>query len=581
MAIWEYKVISSGKGGFVTSKLLENFLNDFGKDEWEIIDYRVAADNPLAFTGLARRSTQRDWTLEATAVAQAKAEEARKLAEERADRLEREAAAERAIEARKRGEPEPVETEERDSGLRTYRDTQLDDDPQALADEAAGHEVGDWDEMDMEDDLPTLFDAIKPHLRRNQNGLGEAAALDYLAKRWDQETDDVIGALIECGMEVPANDDESSAYFDFEGDLFWLNRNNRGQLFINVREKPRAKFKPAPMRKLDSDAPETADLRAEREAEEATRLVKQAEREAREVERKAREAERAEARVARQAAAEAEANKPADPLPEGLALFDLLMPKMRRNRRGPGMSGTVGFMAKALKRSEETLLQALDSVGLRPAQEEGGKPTFVEAAGQLFWIKQDGRGGYWINSRDADKPKEKSRSDQSEDDPREERSSEDSSPVAEAGTFVPTPRAPRQASASPSEAGESKAETPKAKAKGSLVQSALSALRILLKPKTRGTGSAGEIDSLSRTMDKPSIEVLEGLVKSGLVVPDSADEKPVFVELGDEILWLKRDAKDDSLWLNAKEKAARTPRAPRSKKPALKKAAKPDPEATD
>jgi len=44
------------------------------------------------------------------------------------------------------------------------------------------------------------------------------------------------------------------------------------------------------------------------------------------------------------------------------------------------------------------------------------------------------------------------------------------------------------------------------------------------------------------------------------------------VELGHEILWLKRNAKDDSLWLNAKEKAARKPRAPRTKKTATKKA---------
>ncbi len=541
MAIWEYKVISSGKGGFVSAQLLENFLNDFGKDEWEIIDYRPAADNPLAFTGLARRSTQRDWTLEAAAAAQAKAEEERRLAEERADRLEREAAAERAIEARKRGEPEPEEDEKRDSGLRTFRDTELDNDPDALADEAAGGVVEDWDEMDMEDDLPTLFDAIKPHLRRNQRGLGEAAALDYLAKRWDQEPDDVVGALVECGLEVPANDDESSAFFEFEGDLYWLNRNNRGQLFINVREKPRARFKPTKLRKLDDDAPEAEDLRAERDAEAAERAQKNAEREAKEAEREA-------ARAARQAAAEAEANKPPEPLPEGLALFDLLMPKMRRNRRGPGMSGTVGFMAKALKHSEESLLQALDEVGLRPAEEEGGKPSFVEANGQLFWIKQDGRGGFWINARDADKSK--SRGDKSSQ----------------------TDTSDDEAGAEPSQDAPASGNKPKTKA-AEPGKNALPALRLLLKSKARGAGAAGEIDTLARAMDKPVVEVLEGLVKAGLVVPDQADEKPVFVELGDEILWLKRNAKDDSLWLNAKEKPARKGRGPRSKKTASKKAA--------
>src|SRR5688500_20231509 len=74
MSLWEYKVITSGKGGFATPALLEKFLNDLGRDEWEIIHFQTPADNFLAFTGLARRSTQRDWTLEDAAAAAAKAE---------------------------------------------------------------------------------------------------------------------------------------------------------------------------------------------------------------------------------------------------------------------------------------------------------------------------------------------------------------------------------------------------------------------------------------------------------------------------------------------------------------------------
>ena len=68
MALWEYKVITSGKGGFATPALLESYLNQLGTDEWEIIEFRAQPDNPLAFHGLARRPTQRDWTLEAAAI---------------------------------------------------------------------------------------------------------------------------------------------------------------------------------------------------------------------------------------------------------------------------------------------------------------------------------------------------------------------------------------------------------------------------------------------------------------------------------------------------------------------------------
>src|SRR4051812_30399477 len=37
MSLWEYKVITSGKGGFASPALLEKFLNDLGRDEWEIV----------------------------------------------------------------------------------------------------------------------------------------------------------------------------------------------------------------------------------------------------------------------------------------------------------------------------------------------------------------------------------------------------------------------------------------------------------------------------------------------------------------------------------------------------------------
>ena len=71
MSNWEYKLISSGKGGFASPALMEKFLNDLGQEQWEIIHFRTPADNALAFSGLARRPTERDWTLEDAAAAAA------------------------------------------------------------------------------------------------------------------------------------------------------------------------------------------------------------------------------------------------------------------------------------------------------------------------------------------------------------------------------------------------------------------------------------------------------------------------------------------------------------------------------
>src|SRR5512146_335539 len=63
MPIWEYKVITSGSFGFATPQLLEQPLNQLGKEEWEIIHFQTRPDNPLAFSGLARRPVMRDWVV--------------------------------------------------------------------------------------------------------------------------------------------------------------------------------------------------------------------------------------------------------------------------------------------------------------------------------------------------------------------------------------------------------------------------------------------------------------------------------------------------------------------------------------
>ena len=48
-------MISSGPLGFANMKLLEEHLNQMGKEEWEIVSFTTKPDNPLVFHGLARR----------------------------------------------------------------------------------------------------------------------------------------------------------------------------------------------------------------------------------------------------------------------------------------------------------------------------------------------------------------------------------------------------------------------------------------------------------------------------------------------------------------------------------------------
>ncbi|MFH1497411.1 MAG: hypothetical protein ABII82_06245 [Verrucomicrobiota bacterium] len=413
MALWEYKIITSGKGGFASPSLLETYLNQLGKDEWEIIQFHAQPDNPLAFNGMARRPTQREWTLEAAVAAAAKAE-ADKL---RAELIQKQHAGETTASAGQTEaseSAEPVEKPLAAEGIRKVRDTERDNDPEALAAEEQGIAGGDWDDFDeFDDDLPTFFDAIKPHQRKNQKGPGSAVGVDFLAKRWEQTEDDITGALRECGFTIPDTEDDAPVYLEFEGDLYWINRNNRGTLYINTREKPRPVFRVVKARELAADDPAAAELAEEHAAEQAERkrraeeqAARDAEAAARRAEQEARRQEEAERRAAEQAEREAKAAElAAQPLPQGPELLVAIEPFMRRNRRGPGNSGSVGFLAKTLHHPEEELLAGLAAAGLILPEQNGGKGEPAEIGDQVYWLNKDGRGGVWINAREKREPR--------------------------------------------------------------------------------------------------------------------------------------------------------------------------------
>ena len=65
----------------------------------------------------------------------------------------------------------------------------------------------------------------------------------------------------------------------------------------------------------------------------------------------------------------------------------------------------------------------------------------------------------------------------------------------------------------------------------------------------------------ARGSARPSIPQWEGSR-----IPATAEEKPTYVEYGEEIVWVNRNPKDGSLWLNAKPRASRKGGRGRSKK---------------
>ena len=490
MALWEYKVITSGKGGFATPALLEKFLNDLGKEEWEIVEFRTLPDNPLAFSGLARRPTQRDWTLESAAAAAARTE-AEKL---RAEFEAKFKAATGATEAAGAAEAESGDKPHHDDTFRRPRDTERDLDPTASEEEETF-------EVPEEEELPTFFDAIRPHMRRNQRGPGLSVSIEYLVKKFDMLEGDLIGALKECGLTIPANENEPPIYVEYDGDLYWVNVNRQKQLFVNTREKPRPVFRIVQAARVGAEP-----------AEEPV----------------ARGAETGEAPAKDSLPESPEAKTEPAVLPPPSELLDKIRPMMRRSRGG--WSGSLGFLSRALKCREADLGAALASLGLHLA-EGGEKAPPTELGGFVYWLNKDGRGQTWINAREKTEEQRVETADEK-------------APEAALAATGPQPELPLAPvpTADTAEAPATTAAPPE--------NAALSAVRLLLK-ETKTGAVAGKVDRLAEELGRTPEEFLGALTAAGLKVPEKPREKPVFVEQAGEIFWLNKNAKDE-LWLNAK-----------------------------
>ena len=534
MSVWEYKVITSGKGGFATPALLESFLNQLGKDEWEIIDFRSQPDNSLAFTGLARRSTQRDWTLEDAAASAARAETEKLRAEFEA---KFKGLASSGPGGEEKAESAAAETADSDDGLRRLRDTESDQDPDAPDEEG---DADEWDKLAKEDELPTFFESIQPLMRRNQRGSGLSVGVDYAAKKWGLAEDDVLGALKECGFTIPDDEDAKPSYVEYDGDLFWVNVNRRGEHWINTKEKPRRVFRVVQGTKVEGalagqaaggeqspqPEPENAgDAAVSQETAEPPEEGGRAPREAQEAAGDERQGSRS-----RAAAASA-------PLLEGSALLARIRPLMRRNRGAPGWSGSVGFLSRALKCRESDLVAAFGSLGLGLSATPGEPPVQVEIESQDWWLNKDQRGGIWINGR--------ARKKGSEAQPGSGPAAPESGEAA--GSPAQTPAEPSAVPAAPPEAPAAGPDEPKGP---SADRAVLVAARPLLK-ETKTGAFAEEAGQLASALGKTSAELLAALVSTGLSVPEKPRARPVFVEHAGELFWLNKNAKDE-LWLNAK-----------------------------
>lgn len=582
MALWEYKIISSGKGGFGSPALLETHLNQLGKDEWEIIAFHTQPDNPLAFQGLARRTTQRDWTLEDAAAAAAKAEAEKLRAEFAAKFQAAQAGASSAAAAEDKPASLVAEAAAGEDGLRRLRDTDRDQDPEELAED----EDDEWKKLESEQELPSFFEFIRPHMRRNQRGPGMSLAVDYLANKIDLTPAEVMAALRECEFVIPEREDDDPVYLEYDGDLYWVNVNRHHQLFINTKEKPRPVFRTvkgqpvaAPEKPVDDRGgrQDNGSRRGRVEAAPAAATTPEAV-------ATAPVESAAPAPVAVSAAEDTgtgaggnEDDSAPDTTPEPEAtgpaadLLRRLRPLMRRNRRSPGVSGSISFLSRALKQTEQEFTATLVSVGFIVPSGPNDRPAPLDVGNWSYWLNQDGRGGLWINGR---KRSERDRgapgaspapanAPVAEAVPASAPAADSPAPAAESPA-APTSVAPSpEPTLTPAPAlipepavAAGPAPAPAAAAAPAAGEALLASLRSRLEAKPRG-GAAASVADLAAATGQGETDLLAALAAAGLSAPTEDGGKSVPVDLADEQLWLEKGAKDGVLRLQAKAKAKR------------------------
>ncbi len=521
MANWEYKTISSGKGGFASPALMEKFLNDLGQENWEIISFHQPPDNSLAFHGLCRRSTQRDWTLEDAAKAAARAE---------ADKLRAEFEAkfkagsgQAAAPAEEEGETFLAEEKGGAEGdLRRLRDISRDDDPDASEDEnGAPAKKDDWDKLASEDELPTFFDALRPHMRRNQRGPGMSVGIDHLAKKWHLDESDLKTAFVECGLQIPADENAKPVYVEYEGELYWVNINRRGEIWINLRDKPQPVFRIVQGKRLEGEEAAAADVATEAQVQASAPREDRGPRE----DRNQRQPREQQAQQPEQESA-----------PK--TYLDKIRGQMRRNRHGHGWSGSFQYLTKALKLDDAGLIAQLAEHGVKLNDDPAAKPAFHEENGLLYWLQKNQRGEIWINARKG-RAEEGQRTEgggqTTENGGQTAQDSQVAAPAVAAVEPAPNPPVPVATALPP--------------------ENVLTAVRLLMQPKKKGEGVTASLVELAEKLEKTPDTVQGLLANVGLQLPETPKGKPTFVEHGGEVYWLNANSKGQ-IWVNAKAASA-------------------------
>ena len=199
------------------------------------------------------------------------------------------------------------------------------------------------------------MEKLKPLMRRNRNGRGLSGSLPFLSRALRHSEADLATALAALGLAVPEDPKAEPLPVGIEGGEYWMNRNEKGQVWINAREP----------------------------GVEPTDTVKET------------------AAAPTEVASEGQSETPA-PLTAANALA-LAYPHLAKVGRSTTASATAPDLAGALGVSQASLIDALVGAGLQVPVEASDKPVTVEFDGSQFWFSRAEDQSLALNAKPARK----------------------------------------------------------------------------------------------------------------------------------------------------------------------------------
>jgi hypothetical protein len=214
-------------------------------------------------------------------------------------------------------------------------------------------------------------------------------------------------AFAAIGLTIPTTAAEKPVYSEIAREVWWLNVDSRGGLWINGREKKDGETLNEPDSPTGAAPFETVPGAAAPDAVPAPEVAP-AVATADEFSNPAASAPAAESPPAPQAeagvttVAEIPSTAPSEPAPEPSVPLDPVVAAVRvllKESKAGSVTGKVDRLADDLGKPVDEVISMLVSAGFRVPEKPREKPVFVEHGSEILWLNRNVKGELWLNAK--------------------------------------------------------------------------------------------------------------------------------------------------------------------------------------